>query len=147
MSENYEKYGSKGSSEFQRWENELQELSRKQKFNPEPEKDERTLQELKTKIRESLIGCIRSRSTAGKVFWISILIAALGFVVIGLSAGSNDTIAEFATVVLLGGILAAVAVQKGWKKSIDKNVDAIIDFDKQFFDGEIMFKWKNGMKL
>lgn len=147
MSDNFEKYGANGSMEFRMWENELQELTRKQKFNPEPAKDEEELQNLKAKIWNSLVRCIRNRSRAGKIFWISILVAILGLSIFGSSSGSNNSLADFGFAAMIIGVVAAIAVQKVWKKSINQNVDAIVDFDEQHFDGEILFKWKNGMKL
>ena len=150
ISSQVEKYGSSGSMDYMKWETKAQEIKKRSQFDPNYTSLDADLKALKEDLLNTLGECLDKESTAKKVFWISILVVILGFILVGAAgaiAGNADSVDTIAYVLVFGGILVAVGTQKLWKKGIRQHIDAVIDFDKQYFDGEVMFKLKNKMPL
>lgn len=129
------------------WKSELEELNRKRKFMPDDERDERELRALKLKVLEGIQRGFRIDSIAHKAFWICILVALIAFGLAFVTIDANGDVGSVFLVVVIAAIFASVGVKKLWQKSIDENLDEMIQFDKQNLDGEILFKMKNGLKL
>lgn len=136
-------YGVRGSMLFESWERSFRDLADKQKFSPEGEKDHAALRELKLKILQELDSSVRKDNTLKKAFWIIIAVGIGGAVTVAAIAPGATLLGM---VLLWGGIIGGAATWK-MRRSLEKQVGAIADFDKQYFEGELLFKRKNGISI
>lgn len=132
--------------EIQLWTEKLDELRQKQRFSPDPARDERELRNLKREVQREWLRCIEGCGKAKKLFWACILAAVVGAISGALLSG-GDGVPGFCLFLIAAGIVAAVIVKKAWANGLDEKLLVIADFDKQNFDGEVHFAVRNGREL
>ena len=141
-----EKYGVSGSTMFSIWEGRLKEIKKMQSFgSASPADTDAHIHQLKLEIIGEFRKNIGKEIKSGRVFWVCVAAAIVDVIILG-AAGSAVNVGPFA-IAFLACILAAIYVKKGWQKNLEKFREAVVDFDEQYFDGEIMFKWKNGVEI
>lgn len=141
-----EKYGVSGSTMFSIWEERLKEIKKMQNFgSASPADTDAQIHQLKLEIIGKFRENIGKEMKSRKVFWVCVAAAIVDVIILG-AAGSAANTGPFA-IAFLACILAAIYVKKGWQKNLEKFREAVVDFDEQYFDGEIMFKWKNGVEI
>ena len=97
---------------------------------------------MKRKISGEMDHAISKLNVARIAFVVCVAVAVVSFILAGALNGQETPL-----VILVVGILAAVFVKRVWQKEIRQSIDAIVDFDEHYFDGEIIHKRKNRIPL
>lgn len=138
---NIEKYGVAGDAMYSVWKYEYEEIRKGVKYGTiTDEKPYRRLQlklvaelgkqiELRNKVKKALTG--------GVVFSICYLV----FVALTKLGFEINPILGLALMVL------PILIPSLLLKSVNKKLDAVIDFDKEFFDGQIVYSLQHDIEL
>ena len=130
-----EQYGVTGEALYSSWVRKLEELEKKQKFSGADTSSEIAF--LKKEVNDAINKYLQKASGRKKfgiitVFIPIILLACGAFTV----SGSGSMISFISIVLPIYGFVSM--------RNCNRVVDAAIDFDKKYFDGEILYRRKNG---
>lgn len=141
MSARLVKYGLDGKALYDAWERELEDLNDKQRYNPEPVADAQRLRALKQKLHASLQENAQKTAKAKNTFFACVVVAVMGALLYPVLPSAIGPLP------FLLGTGAAIYMKAERQKNLDRCHQAILDFDKENFGGEVLYKWKNGISL
>ena len=141
MSASLEKYGLDGKALYDAWEHELEELVNKHRINPDPVADEQQLHTLKQKLHTSLQENATKSARVRSTFYLCVVVTILS----ALMYPSLPSSVGFMPLLLAGA--ATFYTKAIQQKNLERCRQAIVDFDKTFFGGEVLYKWKHAIEL
>lgn len=130
-------YGITGDALYGAWVNRFEELNKKAKFRGENVDNE--LNALKKQVNDTMNEYVEKKAKRQKVGLISLLLP-LFLLITGtfdLSGSNGESVLTFISILI-------PALSFYLANGCNKALDAAIDFDKKYFDGEIVFRRKNG---
>lgn len=131
-------YGTIGEASYKAWENQYEMISKDVKFG-KLNADE-AYKELKEKISQEIDRCLVKRDKWNKYGWISVAIVVVVYLLVGIIGSMNPS--GNLSYLLLSAFIPVVCFKM--KGSCKKRILAAIDFDEKYFDGEIIYRRKNG---
>ena len=138
----HEKYGDTGSAAYKRWESKYKQIQKEVKFGNKAQ--DNAFLELKKEISADADRYINDRKKMTKFAWISLLAPLAGLMLVsGIASMFGDWIAIIVLIITIIMPIYGFSSIKDCRKALI----AAIDFDEQYFGGEIFFKKKNGMSL
>lgn len=132
-------YGITVDVEFESWERQYQSLRRNAKFGNLREEDNPFLQ-LKSKLLHQLYRNLEKKTKLKKFLWLAITAPILVLLLLPalVSVASDAALG----ILLLSFCPLAYYI---WRNRFLSNYFlAIMDFDEKYFDGEILYAYKNG---
>lgn len=131
----YDEYGATGEALYKSWERKFEEIRKKSKFDGVDVEME--LGSLKKEVNDTINKYLQKANGRKKfgiitIFFPIILLVCGGFTL----TGTMSWLTLIAIVLPVYGFMSM--------RSCNKVLDAAIDFDKKYFDGEIVYRRKNG---
>ena len=131
-------YGTIGEAMYRSWENQYEMLAKDVKFGKV--NAEEAYKELKEKIGQEIDSCLAKRDKWNKYGWISVAIVVVIYLLVGIISSMNPS--GNLSYLLLSAFIPVVCFKM--KGSCKKRILAAADCDEKYFDGEIIYRRKNG---
>lgn len=131
----YDEYGATGEALYKSWERKFEEIRRKSKFDGADVETE--LGSLKTEVNDTINKYLQKAKGRKKFGIITIFVP---FILLAL--GSFTLTESTAFLTLISILLPVYGFMS--MRSCNKVLVAAMDFDKKYFDGEIIYRRKNG---
>lgn len=138
--DNYEK--ARHTVTYSNLEMEFERLKQQRKFGTDAAKGGSDLRQFKIAIGEKLYKSVAIANRCEKIMFVIGAICVVLSIIACIAAGGNIMGAVF---IFLGAPFFLVC--NFVRKAFEKKSDAYVAFDKDYFDGEIVFKRKNGIAL
>ena len=130
-----EQYGVTGEALYSSWVRKLEAMEKKQKFSGEDISGEVAC--LKKEVNDTINKYLQRASERKRFGIITVFIPIILLAFGEFTVSGSGAMISFVSIVL--PVCGFVSM-----RNCNRVVDAAIDFDKKFFDGEILYRRKNG---